>query len=806
MQIAEQLYAAGIAVFPCRDNKRPAVNKGESWKDYAAQPPSNHQWVSPLVGVPIPDGCVVIDLDTYKGVTRQSVETILGCALPWDAALIQLTKHGGQHYAFSVNWNVRQGSDIQIEGLDTRVAGKGYICTGAPYYQPQGFGIFALAYPDSLPMMPDECRAVLEHVKAEAPTVPDLPTGDKDIENITAALRFIDPGCTRTEWVKVGLALRHYFHDDEAGGYAMFDRWSAGELWPDGAPANYNAEDMVHQWTSFKPEGGVAIGSLFYEAIRGGWIPPATLDTSLAFGVDAAPTSDFNDVLSMIHESGTDSTCVPEIIGKIRSTGFNELQAGLLRGELKAALRSVKLLDKNLTAEIDRQIGGVQMISGDYDKNHAANASLFIDTNFPNDTLLRNDEIWYVYDGRSWVEKEDAAIRHQLVMAMIRSYPQSGTVTGTYQMLCDLTYRPNIKMNSNDNQAILFQNGVLDLTTGQMGPHSPAYYTTKILPYNLDQYATAPQWVEFMDQVFEGDQERIELLQEWLGYMMSPTYRFQKIMLLLGPRRAGKSLIGTIMKSLVGELNFTGLSLESLTDDDAMDHLRSKTVAFSGETPLNINRNKVESVIERIKKISGGDPIDFKRKYKSRMSCTMPTRITLSSNHVPRLFDDSGALSFRMIVLPFEVSFANREDVHLPGKLQNEIEGIAVWALQGLARLNARCKFHIPEKSRAEMAAIDEAYSPLMMFIAEYCELGGENVTKVLDLYNAYRAWALEEQQRSIMGRNTFVNAFKDTVRGKDCRYGIHRTGDKVDRGFKGLKIGVPEGAHASAFKPELVK
>ncbi|MCP4468206.1 MAG: hypothetical protein GY813_15845, partial [Halieaceae bacterium] len=444
----------------------------------------------------------IIDLDTYKGVTRQSVEAILGCSLPWDAALIQLTKQGGQHYAFSVNWKVRQGSSIQVKGLDTRVAGKGYICTGEPYYTPQGFGVYALAYPGALPILPDTCREVLEDVPAEAPVQAELPTGDKDIENITAALRFIDPGCTRTQWIKIGLALRHYFHDDETEGFAVFDRWSAGELWAGGAPDNYETDHMLHQWTSFKPEGGVAVGSLFYEAIRGGWIPPASLDTSLAFGADAAPTSAFNDVLSMIHESGTDSTCVPEIIGLIRTKGFNELQAGLLRGELKAALRTVKLLDKNLTAEIDRQIGGAQMISGDYDKSHAANASLFIDTNYPNDTLLRNEEIWYVYDGKSWVEKDDASIRHQLVMSMIRSYPQSGTVTGTYQMLCALTYRPNIVMNSNDNQSILFQNGALDLNTGQLGPPSPAYYTTNILPSNLAAPATAPLWAEFLGQVF----------------------------------------------------------------------------------------------------------------------------------------------------------------------------------------------------------------------------------------------------------------------------------------------------------------
>ena len=394
MQLADQLYTAGLAVFPCRDNKLPAVNKGESWKDRSTQPPLTQHWPSPLIGVPIPPGCVVIDLDTYKGVTREAVEAVLGCALPWDAAMIQTTLQGGQHYAFAVDWPVRQGSSIGVEGLDTRVAGKGYICTGAPHYTPQGFGVLAMAHPASLPRLPDACRAVLEHVAPPPRDVVELPTGDKSIDDITAALRYIDPGCTRLGWVKVGLSLRHHFHDSESDGFALFDAWSRGDFWPEGAPPNYTPEHMDPQWGSFKPEGATTIASLFYEAIRGGWMPPATLDTALAFGPDAAPTSAFNDVLGSIHESGTDSRAVPDIIEKIRTLGFNELQAGLLRGELKAALRSVKLLDKSLVAEIDRQIGGVDVLVNRYDKNHTSNATLFADIKYPGETLLRKDQIW----------------------------------------------------------------------------------------------------------------------------------------------------------------------------------------------------------------------------------------------------------------------------------------------------------------------------------------------------------------------------------------------------------------------------
>ena len=155
--MVEQLQAAGVSAFPCRDNKRPALPVGESWRDYVAQ--NKEDWVpSALVGVPVPEGCVIIDLDLHRGCTRDRVEAVLGCSLPWDDALIQVTQRGGHHYAFSVAWPVRRYSN---EAFDTRVAGQGYICTGAPYYQPRGRGVFALADVASLPRLPDACRAVL---------------------------------------------------------------------------------------------------------------------------------------------------------------------------------------------------------------------------------------------------------------------------------------------------------------------------------------------------------------------------------------------------------------------------------------------------------------------------------------------------------------------------------------------------------------------------------------------------------------------------------------------------------------------
>ena len=77
MTLAHQLQSAGIGVFPCRENKNPAIPKGTDWRDIAQLPVDSNAWPCGVLGIPVPHGVVIIDLDTYKGVTREAVEAVL---------------------------------------------------------------------------------------------------------------------------------------------------------------------------------------------------------------------------------------------------------------------------------------------------------------------------------------------------------------------------------------------------------------------------------------------------------------------------------------------------------------------------------------------------------------------------------------------------------------------------------------------------------------------------------------------------------------------------------------------------------
>ena len=233
-----------------------------------------------------------------------------------------------------------------------------------------------------------------------------------------------------------------------------------------------------------------------------------------------------------------------------------------------------------------------------------------------------------------------------------------------------------------------------------------------------------------------------------------------------------------------------------------MESLYNKPVVFVGDAAKRISRHSIDEVIERIKSISGNDEVLFSRKYKSSLSVTLPSRITIAANQTPNLFDDSGALASRLLVLPFGVSFLGREDPRLLDALLTEIEGIAAWALQGLAALNERGRFLVPEISQSEISNIEEAYSPLKQFIEDECSLGGDEFVSNADTYDAYFKWATANREDHILLSRTFMSSFTAAVRGKGCRYGPHRTPEGRKRGYKGLSLR-PDGM-AAAFKPGL--
>lgn len=423
---------------------------------------------------------------------------------------------------------------------------------------------------------------------------------------------------------------------------------------------------------------------------------------------------------------------------------------------------------------------------GNYDNNHTKNAMTFIQNYYRGETLIFNQDQAYRYNGKVWERVTDAEIKHQLSVAMLCSEPKADVINGTYKIIQMFQTRVNKEPNTNNGTKVICQNGILDVVTRELTPHNPDLFTTTILPYAYDPFAKCENWIEFLNSTLENDQERIDLLQEWLGYMMVNNYDYQKSLLMIGASRSGKGTIGRVMGELVGKENFAGITLGSLSNDAVLETLIDKPVLFIGDAH-SVDKNIRNTVLDRFKSITGGDAIPINRKYKGAWNGSLPGRITMAANNIPAFADDSGAMSNRLLILPFYKSYHDKEDHTLIDRLLTELPGICNWALEGLRRLRANKRFTEPSVSLEERREIEYQQSPLKAFFDECCAVQDGNAVSTEDLYNRYKAWKIMDGG-SVMTRNVFTRAMLSTFRGKITKR-VARVGDATKQCFIGLRI-----------------
>ncbi|MBV8458417.1 MAG: hypothetical protein JO122_17585 [Acetobacteraceae bacterium] len=205
-------------------------------------------------------------------------------------------------------------------------------------------------------------------------------------------------------------------------------------------------------------------------------------------------------------------------------------------------------------------------------------------------------------------------------------------------------------------------NGLLHLPTRTLIPHSPNFFSSFSVNYAYDPDAPDPtQWLNFLNTIWPNDQESIETLQDMFGLFLATDTSYQKIFLLLGPRRSGKGTIERVLTALIGNQNIAAPTLNSLPETFGIEPLIGKPVAIISDARLNPKAD-VSAITERLLTISGEGNLSVPRKYKTAWTGYLPTRFLILTNLLPNLGDASGALASRFIILQLSISFYGRED------------------------------------------------------------------------------------------------------------------------------------------------
>jgi putative DNA primase/helicase len=268
-------------------------------------------------------------------------------------------------------------------------------------------------------------------------------------------------------------------------------------------------------------------------------------------------------------------------------------------------------------------------------------------------------------------------------------------------------------------------------------PHSASWFSPVFLPYAYDALADCPTWVAFLEEMFEGDQERIAVLQEFAGLCLFVDNSHQKFLIIVGPAATGKSVVAEIFTRVLGEANCSHVSLDVLFERFQLLTTVGKLANIVTEIGA-VDRLKEDL----LKAYTAGDLMTSDRKGLPAVTFRPTARLFFTANAVPDFSDLSDAIQRRMILLPCSnVVPAERRDPGLVDKLTRELSGILGWALTGRQRLVIQGRFTDATACRETLEASRFEGHPLVEFFEECVEPADDDSAACEDIRIAYLFW-----------------------------------------------------------------
>lgn len=305
---------------------------------------------------------------------------------------------------------------------------------------------------------------------------------------------------------------------------------------------------------------------------------------------------------------------------------------------------------------------------------------------------------------------------------------------------------------------IALANGLLDVKTRILHPHTPLFFNHHALPFAFDPKATAAsRWLRFLQDLWPDDDEAIASLQEVIGYLLTADTRQQKAFMLVGPKRGGKGTLGRVITGLLGPHHVAAPTLASLATNFGLSPLIGKPLALISDARLS-TRADSKVVVERLLSVSGEDSLTIDRKYRDPWTGRLPTRFLILSNELPRLPDASGALASRFVLFVLQKSFYGDENPRLTDELLTEAPAIFNWALEGLDRLLQRGYFVNPASGAEAIQQMEDLSSPISAFLRDRCVLRREASVDREALWTAWKAWCVDTNTglstKAVFGRD----------------------------------------------------
>lgn len=316
-------------------------------------------------------------------------------------------------------------------------------------------------------------------------------------------------------------------------------------------------------------------------------------------------------------------------------------------------------------------------------------------------------------------------------------------------------------MDYQQSPYINLENGVFDLSTKELLPHSTDYRLHKIMGYAYDPAATCPTFDTMLETLFPDEAVRKEMLKAFGLCLAKEQLPAKKaLFLLVGEKDTGKTTLVNIVNSVLGEY---GKSI-----DNSVLMRRQTTKSNVGPELLELRDTLFISTSEvsqdarldgaKVKAMTGNTIISTRNLYDRKMiTFSVVGLIFIDSNYKPFL-DNDDALWGRLKIFPFTQVITSK-DKTLQKKLEAEKSGIFNRLLEGLQMvldegeiIECPAMLAAKEQYKTEMTVTEQFISDCL--IMSDTETDRVPTTRV---FEAYQNWCRDNGFHTMI-RNKFYS------------------------------------------------
>ncbi len=328
-------------------------------------------------------------------------------------------------------------------------------------------------------------------------------------------------------------------------------------------------------------------------------------------------------------------------------------------------------------------------------------------------------------------------------------------------------------------------NGLVNMQSCELSPHTPLYHSFIQLPVKFDHNAKCPKIEAFINSIF--NREDAEVVKEYIGFCLIKNYTFHKALMITGSSHSGKTTFVNLVIHLLGTNNIASVTLQDLCDKPfSAAELHGKLANISDDLPSNPVK-----YAGQFKRLTGESIIMAERKFKDPFSFINRAKAIFTCNELPPVKGNDDAYFYRWIIVKtdnrFDKETVNRNllrEITTP----EEMSGFLNLALRYRNKLLAQNDFsYNSDIDYARRKYIETVIDSVSKFIVENIVMDSDSWIAKNVLYDAYSEWC-QDYEYPVKAVNTFHRRLRNLLKSRISEYKPLYLGQQI-LAYKGIKF-----------------